>query len=250
MLYSDTPKLITSFRPRKPRHLSVYAILGTVLTKTNMAEPTEKVETTAETEGATTETVAEEKAEGTTEEVQKEPEAIDPEKYTPEVRERPWTNREERKEFFTAKQKETTKEEEPAVMDDVDISALVQKKIDAAINPLQQRLAEEADDREVRSFLSKPENQRFAKYEALARKEMKVYANVPIAKLFRSLAFEDAEKLGADKATQVADKQTRRSVTGTTTRKAASGLPDFRSMSPAQVEEFNRRVARGEKFSE
>lgn len=205
-----------------------------------MADPTEQVEA-VEAVDETKETVVEEK-------VEDKPEAVDPDKYVPEERKPAFSNRQERAEFFKSKQAdkaEPAQEEQP----DVDINALVQEKIDKALTPLQNRLAAEEDDREVRSFLSQEGNtERFGKYEALARKEMKVYTNVPISKIFKQLAFDDAERLGAEKATAAKDKATRRSVGGTSARKSDSGLPDFRTMTPAQIAAFNNRITKGETF--
>lgn len=219
-----------------------------------MAEPADKVEETAETEGETKEPVAGEKAAETTKEESKaEASETDPDKYTPEERKKPWANREERAEFFKGKKndgdKTETAAEEKNDTADIDINDLVDRKIEKVLSPLQQQLAAQADDQEVKDFLGTGANRdRFGKFEGLVRKAMKVYTNVPVGNLFKQFAFDDAERLGAEKADKARDKATRRGVTGTTTRKTDSGLPDFKTMSPKEIDEFNKRVRKGETF--
>jgi len=117
--------------------------------------------------------------------------------YEPEVR-KPWSNREERAEFFKAKKKESGQEGEPDE-DDPDFvkkaDAYFEKRISPQFKQLSDSAQEQKDDFELRSYLA--ENPTMKKYEARAKKDMKAYPTMPVNKIFRSLAYDDALAEGA-----------------------------------------------------
>ena len=117
--------------------------------------------------------------------------------YEPEVR-KPWSNREERAEFFKAKKKEAEQggesdEDDPDFVKKAD--AYFEKRISPQIKQLSDLGQEQRDDYELRSYLA--ENPTMKKYEARAKKDMKAYPTMPVNKIFRSLAYDDALAEGA-----------------------------------------------------
>ena len=128
----------------------------------------------------------------------------------------------------------------------VDVAGLVRKQIQESLHPVLDSIRSSMDDSEINTFLSKQENAKFRKFEALARKESRVYQNVPIAKIFKSLAFEEAEKIGADKSKE-GDKGKKR-ISGNPVRKGVGELPDFKKMPDKEFSDYQQRVQTGEKI--
>lgn len=179
---------------------------------------------------------------------EEEPQLPDVDKYEPEVRAKPWNTRQERAEYFKGKQKEVVKDDEEQVgEEDVD-RPITRKELQDFLNPLSESFRDQSDVAEITSFLAKPEHSAFKKYESLARKEAKVYQNVPIAKIFKSLAYDEAMRMGAEQAKVADQKATRNRTSGSATRKAPAGVPDFKSMSEKEFQAYQSRVMRGEKI--
>ena len=193
----------------------------------------EEAEETAETE-----------EENTEEEPKGEDEVLDDSKYEPEQR-RPWNNKEERAEFFKGKQQKP-EEEEGEEGDDED-KPLTRKDLKGIFNPILETLKTSADDSEINAFLARPENSHFKKYEKLARKDAKAYPNMPIGKIFKSLAHDDAMVAGAEKSQKAVEKNNKGKVLGSATRQLKSSVPDFSKMSMKEIGEFNQKLREGGK---
>ncbi len=189
-----------------------------------------------------------------------EPTILDGSKYEPPVRSqiKPWSNQEERKQYFekihgkqTKKELDANIEEDP---DDIDgkpltmssIQELFSKQIEQVFQPVFEQVRSTADESELSSFLSKPENSSFKKYEQMARKDMKAYPNVPIDRIFRSLAYDDALALGAAKSKETTEKIEKNKVGGRSSRPiTTSNAPDFSKMTDKELMEFNKNIRRG-----
>ena len=121
-------------------------------------------------------------------------EVLDDKDYQPEVRktvgeyvaERRAKRAEKKLEDGGEEEGNEEKEEKP------DLASLIQEEVKKAINPLSEFAKTQATDSEINAFLAN--NSQFKKFERLARKDALAYPNVPIAKIFRSLAFDDAGK--------------------------------------------------------
>jgi len=171
------------------------------------------------------------------------------------VRKTPWSNREERKEFFTSKKKEDTQvepdENEPVQYTREQLNDLIQSGVKQALTPIESSLKERSDVEDVRSFLADPNHERFKKYESEALRYMKdpAYSNVSLSVLFKGLAFDEAMSEGTTKAIKADDKTQRQRAPGSATRPVAGNTAErIKSASPKEFDEMRKRVMSGEKL--
>lgn len=102
-------------------------------------------------------------------------------------------------------------------------------------------------DSEVNAFLSRPENAGLRKYERLVRKDALVYRNVPVAKLFRSHAYDDAVKLGSEREKEAQKGARRNKLGGSSQRRPIEGAaPDFKKMTDKEFQEYQAKIKKGE----
>lgn len=171
--------------------------------------------------------------------------------YEPEVRQSPWTNRDERNKFFAEKNKGKKESEEEGQKDEEDGEQpdpryMTKKDFQDLFTPLRDTFNEQSINSGVTSYLTAhPE---MVKYEAKAIKYLKVHTTVPIADAFKTLAFDEAQALGAEKGEESKDKNIRRKIGGTSSR-PSSTVPDFKGMSDKEFDEVKDRIAIGEKIS-
>lgn len=188
--------------------------------------------------------------------VEVEPEILDDSKYEPPVRSqsKPWSNQEERKQFFEKLHSKPKNDQEDAGDEDGEkppitleqVQELFTKQTEAIFQPVFDQVRSTADEAEITSFLSKSENSIFKKYERMARKDMKVYPNIPIDRIFKSLAYDDALALGAERSKQAEDKGQKNKIGGRSSRPTdVSGVPDFSTMTDKEFAEFNKGIRRG-----
>ena len=167
---------------------------------------------------------------------------------------RPWNTPEERKEFFQKKKTEREPEEDDFsdFEDETErkiaqkLYARLDKRTSARFTEQETRRQAERDDFEIATFLGKPENERFRKYEARARKYAKTHPNYPVAGIFRDLAYDDALAEGAERGKKAETKVTQKSVAGSTDRKAPEAGGYKPGMSKKDHQAFREKMHRGE----
>lgn len=169
--------------------------------------------------------------------------------YEPEVR-KPWSNREERAEFFKAKKVEKESEQGgESYEDDPDFvkkaDAYFEKRISPQFKQMSDSAQEQKDDFELRSYLS--ENPTMKKYEARAKKDMKAYPTVPVSRIFKSLAYDDALAEGATRGDKAKVKAKQSSVSGSGERKSPQA-PDFLKMTSKEFNDYKRSQKASGKF--
>jgi hypothetical protein len=146
--------------------------------------------------------------------------------------------REARADFFKAKKKAKDPETGEDLPDDEQPLTRAEVKAMLEGNRREQQLADrdKADAIEITSFLAKPENAKFSKHEADARRYMKAHPYYPISGVFRDLAYDDAIAEGARRAAKAEAKSQRNSFEGSERRPvtAKAGMPDFSGMSGSE----------------
>lgn len=193
------------------------------------------------------------KPEKTPEELEKEKleEVLDDSTYEPTVRKTVAdyvADRRGEKIVKLEKELENKEDEEPEEELDkekVNIAELVSKKVQEVLNPVLSHIVNQTDEAELTTFLSKPENSQFKRFEKLARKDMKVYPTVPIEKIFRSLAYDEAMTAGATKSEEHKKKTEKSKVSGTSMRETTPNVPDFSKMTPKEVADYNKEILKG-----
>ena len=141
------------------------------------------------------------------------------------------------------------KEDEEGFEEEPDeIGEKIKSVVEGYLNPVFDSIRNSSDDSEINSFLAKPENSHFKKYEKLARKEAIVYQNVPIEKIFRSLAFDHAQILVDDKSEKAKEEAKKGKVGGSVARQSSTNLPDFSAMSMKDVQKLNQQILAGKKI--
>ncbi len=210
-------------------------------------QESDSLETTADTGEKTQkedQTVEVQKTEqGTAKDVEKD--------YEPEVRQNPWSNRDERNKFFAEKNKGKKDEEEGQKNEEgeqPDPRYMTKEDFKQFFSPLQETFNEQSIKTGIASFLSNPDNSEFKQYEAKALKYLKVHTTVPISDAFKTLAFDDAQALGAQKGEKSKEMNNRRKVGGTSSR-PSNTAPDFKGMSDKEFDEIKDKIAVGEKIS-
>lgn len=186
-------------------------------------------------------------------------EVIDASTYNPPVRKtpKPWGDTDEgRREFFQkihgpAKKKDDdggeNGEDVPGSLKLEDVQRIFVEGFEKVLTPVLDHVRSSADEAGIASFLNTLGNERFRRYEQLARKDMAAYPNVPIEKIFRSLAFDDALAQGAESYRKVKESDKENKISGRTSRPTKmSNAPDFNSMSEKEFSEFQDRVRMGE----
>lgn len=185
---------------------------------------------------------------------EEEPAILDDKEYEPEVRKSIGEYVAERREKRAQKQQqkgasdENEEGEEGGGELDIDIEERINLGIRKALEPMIPILNSHAIDSEISAFLSKGDNAHFRKYERLVRKDAASYPNVPIARLFRSHAYDDALAMGAERGKQAEERAVRNKVSGNARRPGAQSL-NPRLMSKEQKEAIRLRVMLGEKIN-
>ena len=166
--------------------------------------------------------------------------------WEPPVRKSPLDYIKERKEWQLNKQKSKEIDEldsqiEEENDDDKDIGRRIQSEVSKVLEPVGRFLQESADNAEINDFLLQPENAVFKKYEAQAKRYVKAHPNLPARSIFRDLAFDDAQALGAERSDKAKMEAKKQSAGGASRRANVGGseLPDFSKMSAKEIDKFN-----------
>lgn len=203
-------------------------------------ESTEAPEGEENNEGA-------EPEEGSEPEEGKKEEVLPAEGYEPEVR-KTFSSREEREAFFKAK-KEEQKGEEGEESDEDKMFGRLSQKLGSFLDERLGKVSDKQDEifvgTEVNSFLSNPNNAHFKKYEARARKYLSTHKSVSVPDAFKTLAFDDAMVLGAERSKDVEAKAKKNRISGNSKRDVGSKTPNFSDRKT--LDETNRRIRMGEK---
>ena len=179
----------------------------------------------------------------------KEDEILDDKDYQPETRksvgEYVAERRAKRAEKKLEKGDEDTSEEDEE--EKPDIASLVQEEIKKAITPLSKFARDQATDSEINAYLGA--NPQFKKYERLAKKDAEAYPNVPIAKIFRSLAFDDAGKTVKANVDKAKEKAQATRMGGVSKRSGFSAPIRPHQISKEQQDSVRIRARMGEKIN-
>lgn len=146
--------------------------------------------------------------------------------------------RQARKEFFVTKNKAKNPDTGEDLPDDEQPLTRAEARALLEENSQKQALQDrdKSDAIEITSFLSKPENVKFQKYEVQARRYLKAHPYYPLQGVFRDLAYDDALAEGAKRADK-AERKNDAARFGGSERKASTatqGMPDFSGMKPAE----------------
>lgn len=185
----------------------------------------------------------------------KENSILDDANYTPPVRKSIGDYVVERREKRFERQQQQPKkkidneeEDNEGNFGENDIEEKIQRGIKNALEGLSPIFASQMAETEISSFLSRPGNENFRKYEKLVRKDATVYPNVPIEKLFRAHAFDDAQIIGSQKSNQRNQKVNQRKISGTSRR--SLGQPANPAvMSKESKDQVRLRILTGEKIN-
>ncbi len=158
----------------------------------------------------------------TEEEVEEKAEERPKEEEIP-VRQKPWSNRQERAEFFKSKGK---KEKDEGEEEDEELTPAaaraVQRELKKALDPFTEVISRAQADSDINSYLAG--NPNFRKYEAQARKWMEKHPTLTAESAFllatKGKVEEDKEAKERDE-----EKAKRGSLGGGTVRKEVSALP-------------------------
>ncbi len=177
-------------------------------------------------------------------------EVLDDKDYQPEVRKTPWSNREERAEFFKKKKGEKGEgegegegeegEKEP------DVRSVVQEELNKAIKPLTEVAKSQALDSEINAFLAA--NPQFKKFEKLARKDAVAYPTTPISKIFRSLAYDESGET-AKNIEKKKEEAKNKKLGGSPQRRGITAPIKPSLISDEKLREVRLRVKMGEKIN-
>lgn len=137
------------------------------------------------------------------------------------------------------KDKATGDEDEDDDIDEAD-EKTIGKIVDRKLKPLVEERMKEADDQEIKTFLT--DNPDFKPYEAKARKYMSHPSrkDVPISEIFYGVAGADLLKIGAKRGKQ-ADNEAKKSKTGGGSQDAG-GVKPVSEMSKAELEAKQNEV--------
>lgn len=105
------------------------------------------------------------------------------------------------------------------------------------------RLMSQSDRVAIESFLAKPENERFKKYEkeGLAILTDQAYSHADIALVFRGLAYDDALVEGASRGAKATERAARNSTSGTERRPET----ETSGYTPDKHQEFKKKLRSG-----
>lgn len=178
----------------------------------------------------------------------KKEEKLPADTFTPAERQRPWKNREERDQFFISQKKDkeakTGDEEGKDENPDAELEAKMEKLFEKRFGGVFSQLEEKELSTDVSSFLNKPENAHFSKYENIAIKAAKVYQNVPVDFIFKALDYDNAMLRGVERSKQIETTNRSRSAGGNSKREVRATTPDFSKMTSEQIEAFNNDLRR------
>lgn len=137
------------------------------------------------------------------------------------------------------KDKATGDEDEDDDIDEAD-EKTIGKIVDRKLKPLVEERMKEADDQEIKTFLT--DNPDFKPYEAKARKYMSHPSrkDVPISEIFYGVAGADLLKIGAKRG-KIADNEAKKSKTGGGSQDAG-GVKPVSEMSKAELEAKQNEV--------
>lgn len=171
------------------------------------------------------------------------------------VRKSPWTNREERAQFFKGKQKEVESEpeneDEPLSLTPKELATRIQDAVKEYVKPIESSLQDRHDQSDIQEFFSNPKNESFRKYEAQARKFIKnpAYANADLGLIFKGLAYDDAFAEGATRGVKAEDRTARTKTGGTqSSNKGSTTAEQIRTASPKEFEKIRQDVLAGKKL--
>ena len=194
----------------------------------------------------------------------KEAEIIDASKYEPQVRAtfKPWSSKEERKQFFVQRKDIQPKKDDGGEdgegaddggqkpsrgISEDDVQRLIFEGFEKTFSPVFDHIRSSADEAGVGTFLQNPSNSSFKRFEQLARKDMLAYPNVPIDKIFKALAYDDALARGADIYKQSLKSSKENKVSGRSSRQqSTSEVPDIAAMTDKEFVAYQDKIRMGE----
>lgn len=195
-----------------------------------------------------------------TEEPKETPPGETPPAETPSTPETP-ANDDDLKETVVETDPQERKGLELPTTDEEDEDEEEKAKNNKRMQPVLEILQKQADDQEIRNFLSDPKNEVFKGQEANIRKYMAhpAYKGVPVDMIAKALDYENAMKRGARIEREAAREAAKKAGAGRNTRPQPSALPktapngaqlapDLSNATPEQLEEFANRVKNGEVF--
>lgn len=136
-------------------------------------------------------------------------------------------------------EKEEDGDDDEGIPEKEQLAGMVQQAVSQILDPILSSIGDTTDEVEITNFLSRPENAHFRKYEKKARKDAKVYKNIPIEKIFRSLAYDDKKSEPEAKS--------KPGVRGASRRETTANVPDFSKMSMKEIDEFNNKIREGKR---